>query len=75
VKILSKGLSKTNNSLRVEDYKKTLFDKSTHSGTNRGFMLKGHCMHTYSAKRTGLSFSYVKRRVLDDGVSTINLKV
>jgi len=39
-------------------------------GTNRNFRMHDGQMFTYTQTRTGLSYFYGKRKVLDDGVST-----
>ena len=74
-KLSSKGLSKITNSLRVSDYKKVLFDKTSVSGTNKGFVVKNNSMYTYSARRRALSYFYTKRRLHDDGVTTSCLNI
>ena len=68
-----KGLNKRNNQLTASVYKNVLLGESSHTGMNRGFALTNNIMHTYECMRTGLTYSYVKRVVLEDGVNTVNL--
>ena len=68
-----KGLSKSTNSLRSEQYKRVLFECQTVSGTNKSFVFKDNNMFTTHTLRAGLSPAYVKRVVNDDWVSTSNL--
>ena len=74
-KISCKGLSKKSNSLRVSDYKRALFDKTSVSGINKGFVVKNNSIYTYSSRRIGLTHFYVKRRLHDDGISTSCLNI
>lgn len=74
-KLSCKGLSKVSNSLKRDTYKRVLFDKTSHTGANKGFIFKNNRMYTYTAKRSGLTYAYVKRLVLEDGISTTNLSL
>ena len=42
----------------------------TKSGTNKGFRLVDGNMWTYTQKRSAFTYYYIKREVLEDGVST-----
>ena len=54
-------------------YKDVLFKKKIESGVNRGFMVCKNSMFTYiNQERNGFS-NYIKRKVLEDEVSTIPL--
>ena len=64
----SKGLSKRTNRFTKKIYKSVLEDQLSVKETNRGFVLKNNTMYIYSQLRTGLTFLYVQRRVLADGV-------
>jgi len=43
------------------------------NGTLTGFRARNNGIVTYQQKRNGFSYFYCKRRVLDDGVSTVPL--
>ena len=68
-----KGLSKSTNRLTKEAYLDVLRTGRSLAGTNKGFVLKDNSMYTYAQVRTGLTYNYAKRRVLEDGVSTVNI--
>ena len=70
-----KGLSKSTNSLRVDQYKRVLFESVTESGINKTFTLRDNKMYTCHTLRAGLTPAYVKRVVGDDWVSTSNLNI
>ena len=70
-----KGLSKSTNSLRVDQYKRVLMEGVTESGVNKTFTLRNNKMYTTHTLRAGLTPAYVKRVVGDDWVSTSNLDV
>ena len=72
-KYSSKGLSKTNNTFTRDCFKRVLFETVAKSGTNKGFVVKDNKMYTYSEIRSGLTYFYAKRKVLEDGVSTVNI--
>lgn len=70
-KISSKGISKRHNKLTEDDYYNILANKTTATGLNKGFRLKGSDMYTYTQNRRGLSYLYTKRVVANNGVSTL----
>ena len=72
-KCSSKGLSKSTNSFSRQAYLEVLQSGRSLSGINKGFVKKDNIMYTYSQVRTGLTYAYAKRRVLEDGVSTENI--
>ena len=72
-KISCKGLNKTINHLMKEDYLRVLNDKKSGFGTNIGFRYTHQNMFTYTQQRHALSYLYIKRKVAEDGVSTIPL--
>lgn len=72
-KVSSKGLSKRTNDFGVKDYAEVLATKVTASGVNYGIKkCKDHLIQ-YRQERSGLSYLYIKRQVLSDGISTIPL--
>ena len=74
-KISSKGLSKTN-SFSFGDFSSVLSTQKGVAGENRGFKITpDKSIYSYKQKRTGLSYLYIKRIVLEDGISTIPLNL
>ncbi len=71
-KCSSKGLNKAQDLTR-EHFLSVIRTKDPVSGLNRGFIFKNNKVFTYEMRRSGLSYIYAKRRVLDDGVSTTYL--
>ena len=74
-KYRSKGLSRTQNKLVKEQYESVLRSRTPISGENRGFCRRNNTLLTYSQCRSGLSYFYAKRLVLEDGVSTKPLNI
>ena len=73
VKYSSKGLSKRTNRLTKACYLDVLRSGKSKRGVNKGFVLKQNVMYTYEQFKTGLTYFYPKRKVLEDGVSTANI--
>ena len=71
----SKGISKSLNQLTKEQYLKVLDTKASVCGINKGFVKKNGLMCTYSQLKTGLTYSYAKRKLCDDGVSTLPIDI
>jgi len=69
-KMTSKGLSVRSNNLKKEDYMKVLETKVSSGGVNKGFKTDGVTMFTYEQERMSLSYTYIKRKVSADGIST-----
>jgi hypothetical protein len=74
-KISCKGVIQKQNSLSTQIYNRVLETEETHMATNRGFKVVDHHVTTYSQKKRGLSYQYIKRRVCADGVSTQPLDI
>ena len=74
-KYRSKGLSRKQNKLTREQFMSVLKNKDIASGENTGFRIKNGQTFTYQQRKTGLSYVYAKRIVLDDGVNTIPLPI
>ena len=72
-KFSSKGINKKLNDLKRECFEEVLRTKAPRMGTNKGFILKDGGMYTYNQIKQGLSYFYAKRRVCEDGVSTMNI--
>ena len=75
VKLSCKGVQKCN-PMTANAYRSVLHSTKSHYAVNRGIRLS-HLkqMCTYKQQKKSLSYLYVKRQVLDDGVSTIPLKL
>ena len=71
-KYSSKGVSRKI-TLTKEEYLDVITNKSAPKHVNRGFVFKNEQMLTYSTEKSGLNYLYVKREVLEDGVSTTYL--
>ena len=70
-----KGISKKLNNLQKEVYLNVLQTRQSQSGENRGFRVVDNKVLTYAQHRTGFSYFYPKRKVLQDSVSTVPLDV
>ena len=70
-----KGFSKKLNDPQKEVYLNVLQKRQSRSGENRGFRVVANKVLTYAQHRTGFSYFYPKRKVLEDGVSTIPLGI
>ena len=69
------GKAKENRLSIVELYKKVLDTGVSDSVVNTGFRTFNNVMMTFSQKRTGLSFFYIKRVVQENGISTRPLDI
>ena len=56
-------------------YMSALRDRQTGSATNVGFRAVDNTIKTYSQTRTGFNFFYAKRKVLEDGITTVPLSI
>ena len=71
-KVASKGGQKDRNvqELIIENYLKSLNDKTLIDGENMGFRYIDQTMKLYKCQKTLLTPIYVKRVVMDDGIHT-----
>ena len=69
-----KGVQKKNN-LNYRNYKKVIFSKKTKYVTNTGFRIYDNKIYSYEVEKSGLSYYYDKRQVMEDGVSTKQLNL
>lgn len=74
-KFSSKGIAKQSVKNAVETYKRVLDTKQSESGLNRGFLLRENNIFSYNQMRTGITYFYCKRKVLDDGIHTDALDI
>jgi len=72
-KFSAKGINRKTNDVTFEMYKDVLFTGASQGFINRGFIMRDGSMRTYNTIKTGLSYFYGKREVLDNGMSTIPL--
>ena len=73
-KTSSKGMQARNNLLK-EDFLKVLQEKCEHRVTNTGIIDDGTRKLTYTQTKKGLNYFYCKRKVLEDGITTIPLDI
>ena len=74
-KISTKGVSKTQNNYTINQFKDVLESQRSVCGINRGIKtVKRNEIMTYTQTRTALTYMYIKREVLDDGINTIPIK-
>ena len=74
-KFSCKGVNKRCNEISKDKYLSALLTKQSSSGINKGFRVVENSMYTYQQARDGFSYFYPKRKVLDDGVSTLPLDI
>uniref|UniRef100_A0A915KEB4 Uncharacterized protein n=1 Tax=Romanomermis culicivorax TaxID=13658 RepID=A0A915KEB4_ROMCU len=76
-KVSCKGLMKKINALNFEKYASVLNTKVPQGGENIGFQMRSNDnkMWSYLQKKQGLPYLYIKRKVLDDGVTTVPLDI
>ena len=65
-----KGVSTRLNKIEKEMYATVMETKVSQEGTNKGFRLVDGDMMTYTQSRKAFTYLYIKREVLEDGVST-----
>ena len=70
-KFSCKGINRRLNNITREMYLDVLESGRSQSRTNIGFRYRRGRIYTYKQKRAGFSYVYVKRRVHEDGVSTL----
>ena len=59
------------NDINKDKYLQVLLSKQNGAGVNRGFRVVNNTMYTYTQVRDAFSNFYPKRKVLEDGVSTL----
>jgi G:T-mismatch repair DNA endonuclease (very short patch repair protein) len=74
-KASTKGLSKRQNKINLEHFLQVLESQKSGSGMNRGFRVEAGDIYTYAQTRGALTYFYPKRKVLEDGVSTMPLEI
>ena len=74
-KFSCKGVNKKTNDINKEKYVNVLLTKQSSAGLNKGFRVVNNSMYTYEQVRDGFSYFYPKRKVLEDGVTTMPLDI
>ena len=74
-KFSCKGLNKNCNEIDKDRYLNVLLTKQNSPGINRRFRVVNNSMYTYTQVRDAFSYFYPKRKVLEDGVSTLPLDI
>jgi len=72
-KFSAKGLNKQKIENPLATFRDVIHNQSPASGINMGFVARENTMFTYTQQRCAFSYFYCKRRVLDDGVTTVPL--
>ena len=70
LKVSSKGLNHRALQNPLEDYHHVLSTRTTAGGYNTGFILRDNFIKTYRQYRNAISYLYVKRCVMADGIAT-----
>ena len=70
-----KGVNKKCNEINKDKYLNVLLTKQNSACVNRGFRVVNNTMYTYTQVRDAFSYFYPKRKVLQDGVSTLPLDI
>ena len=68
-------VNKKCNEIDKDKYLNVLLSKQNSCGINRGFRVVNNTMYTYTQVRDAFSYFYPKRKVLEDGVSTLPLDI
>ena len=74
-KFSCKGVNKKTNEINKEKYLNVLLTKQSSAGLNKSFRVVNNTMYTYQQIRDGFSYFYPKRKVLEDGVTTMPLDI
>ena len=72
--VKAKGINKSAIMNAKELYQKALLDRETGSADNIGFKPINNTIVTYTQRRRGFNFFYVKRTVMPNGIDTVPLK-
>ena len=74
-KCSTKGISKKHNQLDKKQFLDVLMTKQSAGSINVGFQVKNNTVYTYRQERNALSYLYPKRRVMEDGITTVPLSI
>ena len=74
--LCSKGVNKKCNEINKTDkYLNVLLTKQNSAGVNCVFCVVSNSMYTYTQVKDAFSYFYLKRKVLEDGVTTLPLDI
>ena len=73
VKFSSKGITKRRVKAPMTTFRHVLYTQRMGHSTLKDFRARNNGISTYEQTRNGFSYFYCKRRVLEDGVSTVPL--
>ena len=59
----------------TELFKKVLYSGEAAGGVNQGFIVRDNQVVTYEQERQSIVYFYCKRKVLEDGISTVPLDI
>jgi hypothetical protein len=74
-KFSCKGINKSRVKSPYSIFKTVLETRKTIEAENAGFQVKQKGIATYTQERKGFSYFYCKRKVMDDGISTLPLDI
>ena len=72
-KTICKGVIQKQNLMDVNCFNSVLDMKETHHVINTGFEVLDHHIVTYKQRKRGLNYQYIKRKICEDGFSTLPL--
>ena len=72
-KLSCKGVNKKQNPVNKDSFLQVLRTKQPGQGANRGFRTWGTSVVTYVQHKSALSYLYPKRKVQEDGITTLPL--
>jgi hypothetical protein len=70
-----RGVNKRTNDITKDIYMNVLTNKQSVQATNKGFRAVNGMIRSYEQTKTGWSYVYTKRKVLEDGRTTIPLDI
>ena len=74
-KLSCKGINKASVQNPLAIFSQVLKTGTTQEGNNKGFRAHNNTIYTYEQKRAGFSYLYCKRKVLNNGVTTLPLQI
>jgi hypothetical protein len=75
IKFSCKGIQHNNNIITFKRFENVLLNNTKDEVINKGFRTVNNHIKTYIQSKSGLSYSYAKRIVCNDGISTLPLEI
>jgi G:T-mismatch repair DNA endonuclease (very short patch repair protein) len=75
IKFSSKGVNKHSIKEPMKVFENVLQKRESGKGSNVGFRVRENRMSTYSQEKNAFSYLYCKRKLLEDGISTLPLDI